>query len=54
MGLMRRQGLLQQFFKGWVYQSQSSSNCPHQPPPPLPNGGSHTWDGEYTLGIGIG
>ena len=34
MGLMRRQGLLQQFFKGWVYQSQSSSNCQLQPPPP--------------------
>ena len=48
MGLMRREGHLRIFFKGWVYQSQSSSNCPRQPPPPPIR------DEANTLGNGLG
>lgn len=34
MAVGRLEGHLQGFFKGWVYQSQSSSNRLRQPPPP--------------------
>jgi hypothetical protein len=47
MALMRREGPLRIFFKGWVYQSQSSSACPAQPPPPPPK----RWQSQLGWGI---
>jgi hypothetical protein len=41
MAVGRLEGHLGGFFKGWVYQSQSSSRSPARPPPP------HLGWGEY-------
>jgi hypothetical protein len=48
MAVGRLEGHLQGFFKGWVYQSQSSSNRLRQPPPPPIR------DEVHTLGNGLG
>ena len=48
MAVGRLEGHLGGFFKGWVYQSQSSSRSPARPPPPPIR------DEANTLGIGIG
>ena len=47
MAVGRLEGHLQGFFKGWVYQSQSSSNSRVNPLPPIRYGVN-------TLGNGLG